>query len=123
MPRLYSALYGGIISKVESSHRIARNLFKALLGVGVFAQNSLGIHPGKIMFRSVHRRLGKRLRLLASGGSSLDPTLAANLEALGWQVAIGYGLTETSPLLSINGMERLSPRQRGQTISKCRDSN
>ena len=38
VPRLYSALYGGIISKVESSHRIARNIFKTLLGVGVFAQ-------------------------------------------------------------------------------------
>ena len=55
-----------------------------------------------MLFRSLHKRFGKNLRLLASGGSALDPELAANLQSLGWEVAIGYGLTETSPLLSIN---------------------
>src|SRR4029453_16247172 len=57
---------------------------------------------GKGIFRPLHKRFGKNLRLLASGGAALDPELAAKLEALGWQIAIGYGLTETSPLLSMN---------------------
>jgi long-chain acyl-CoA synthetase len=39
---------------------------------------------------------------MASGGAPLDPELAWKLEALGWKVAVGYGLTETSPLLTIN---------------------
>jgi long-chain acyl-CoA synthetase len=39
--------------------------------------------------------------MLASGGSPLDPDLGRNLEALGWPVAVGYGLTETSPLLTL----------------------
>lgn len=38
---------------------------------------------------------------MASGGAALSPELASRLEALGWQVAIGYGLTETSPLLTL----------------------
>ena len=40
--------------------------------------------------------------MLASGGAALDPDLASKLEGMGWRVAIGYGLTETSPLLTLN---------------------
>src|SRR5207244_7656379 len=64
--------------------------------------------------RSLHKRFGENLRLLASGGAALDPELAAKLEALGWQVAIGYGLTETSPLLAIN----LPGKARSDSVGK-----
>ena len=102
VPRLYSAFYSGIIGKIESSGRIARRIFNALLALSGFAQTWLRLRIGKRIFRPLHKRFGKNLRLLASGGAALDPDLAAKLEALGWQVAIGYGLTETSPLLSMN---------------------
>ena len=102
VPRLYSALYAGIRNKVESSGRIARCLFRSFFWISNFLRHSLGIRTGKVLFRSLHKRFGKNLRLFASGGSALDPELAANLQSLGWEVAIGYGLTETSPLLSVN---------------------
>ena len=102
VPRLYSALDAGIRARVESSGRIARRLFYSLLRLSCFLRESLGIDAGKLLFRSLHRHFGKNLRLLASGGSALDPDLAGRLQSLGWGVAIGYGLTETSPLLSIN---------------------
>ena len=121
VPRLYSAFYSGIIGKIESSGRIARRVFNALLALSGFAQTWLRLRIGKRIFRPLHKRFGKNLRLLASGGSALDPDLAAKLEALGWQVAIGYGLTETSPLLSINVPNEYRARQRGQTISRRRD--
>ncbi len=41
------------------------------------------------------------MRLLACGGALLEPDLTNKLITLGWQIAIGYGLTETSPLLTI----------------------
>ncbi|HSW52829.1 MAG TPA: 1-acyl-sn-glycerol-3-phosphate acyltransferase, partial [Sulfuricaulis sp.] len=50
----------------------------------------------------LHAKLAPQLRLLCSGGAALHPELAAKLRALGWRVAIGYGLTETAPLLTIN---------------------
>ena len=102
VPRLYGAIYAGIRSKVESSGRVARRLFQIFLWISNFLRESLGIQAGRILFRSLHQHFGKNLRLLASGGSALDPELTANLQSLGWQIAIGYGLTETSPLLSIN---------------------
>jgi long-chain acyl-CoA synthetase len=102
VPRLYSALYSGIESRVESSRWIARGLFSAFLAGSAFARKWLGLRVGKLLFRSLHKRFGEKLRLLASGGAALDPELASKLEALGWEVAIGYGLTETSPLLTLN---------------------
>jgi long-chain acyl-CoA synthetase len=102
VPRLYSALYSGIKARVESSGWMARGLFRAFLAVSKFIQRRLKLRMGKLLFRSLHKRFGEKLRLLASGGAALDPELASKLEALGWQVAIGYGLTETAPLLTIN---------------------
>src|SRR6266536_4158797 len=106
VPRLYSALYSGIEARVASSGWIARRLFNVFLAVSGFVLSALGrwlgFRAGKLLFRSLHKRFGENLRLLASGGAALDPELAAKLEALGWQVAIGYGLTETSPLLTVN---------------------
>ena len=40
--------------------------------------------------------------MLASSGAALAPDLAAKLEGLGGRVAVGYGLTETAPLLALN---------------------
>jgi len=102
VPRLYSALYSGIESRVESSGWIARGLFTVFLVVSGFVRTWLGVSVGKLLFRSLHKNFGENLRLLASGGAALDPELATKLEALGWRVAIGYGLTETSPLLTMN---------------------
>src|SRR5207237_3701937 len=61
------------------------------------------------------RHFGEKLRLLASGGAALEPELASKLEALGWQVAIGYGLTETSPLLTLS----LPGKERRDSVGKA----
>jgi long-subunit acyl-CoA synthetase (AMP-forming) len=45
------------------------------------------------------------LHTVASGGSAIDPQLARKLDGLGWRFADGYGLTETSPVVSFNSPE------------------
>jgi long-chain acyl-CoA synthetase len=102
VPRLYRALYSGIETKSRSGGRIAASLFKINLGLSLWLRRSLRLRLGKLLLRPLHKQLGPKLRVLASGGSSLDPELAWRLEALGWQVAVGYGLTETSPLLTLD---------------------
>ncbi len=61
-----------------------------------------GFRLGQWCFAPLHREFAPRLHTVASGGSALDPVLAWTLEGLGWQVATGYGLTETSPLLTFH---------------------
>jgi len=47
----------------------------------------MGLHMGRRLFRSVQWKAGPDIRLLASGGSPLEPRLASDLDALGWPVA------------------------------------
>jgi long-chain acyl-CoA synthetase len=102
VPRLYRALYSGILNRLKSAGRIRAEIARGLLALSVALRRYFGIRAGKILLRPLHRQLGPRLRLLACGGAALDSDLAMKLEGLGWQVAIGYGLTETSPLLTFN---------------------
>lgn len=102
VPRLYNALYSGIRARLESAGWLAATLFKPAIGLSAWLRHHLGLRVGKWLLRPLHKQFGPRLRVLASGGSALKPELAWKLEGLGWQVAIGYGLTETSPLITIN---------------------
>src|SRR5215216_7462048 len=97
VPQLYEALYSGIERRSESADRIAAALIRAGVGLSIRLRRRLGLRLGKVLLRPVHKRFGPRLRVLASGGAPLDPDMALKLESLGWRVAIGYGLTETSP--------------------------
>ncbi len=99
VPRLYHAFYHGIRDKIGQN--VAGKIFFATSLFLARAGQKLGLSPGAWLFRPVRRKAGPALRILASGGSPLDPQLARNLEAMGWPVAIGYGLTETAPLLTL----------------------
>ena len=57
------------------------------------------IHP---VVRDFHKQLGGKLRGFVSGGAKLDPQTALGLQRLGFMVIEGYGLTETSPIVTFN---------------------
>lgn len=100
VPRLYDALFTGIESRLASS-ATSRQAFEKGLKADITIRRKIGWSPGKWLLRPIRRRFAPKLRIMASGGAPLSPDLALKLEALGWQVAIGYGLTETAPLLTI----------------------
>jgi long-chain acyl-CoA synthetase len=100
VPRLYETIVSGIKAKAKLAGKVKWALFNVLLSVSLFFRKRLGIRVGKLLFGTLHRKIGKNLRILASGGAKLDEDIAWTLEAFGWQVGIGYGLTETAPLLS-----------------------
>ncbi len=102
VPRLCEALWDGIRSTVERRGRWATRLFHASLAVSGGIRRVTGLRAGRWLFRSLHETLGGRLELIGCGGAHLDPTLARRLEALGWIVLTGYGLTETAPVLTFN---------------------
>jgi len=101
VPRLYQALFSGIEARAASAGLLPRVLFRAALALSVRLRRP-NLRVGRLLFRRLHREIGPQLRVMASGGAPLDPDLAWKLEALGWLVGTGYGLTETSPLLTLD---------------------
>ena len=102
VPRLYSALLSAIEIELASRGRSVAAAVRLALDLSIWARRRLGLRSGARLFRAVRARIGPRLRLLTSGGAALEPAVARKLEGLGWDVASGYGLTETSPLLTLN---------------------
>jgi long-chain acyl-CoA synthetase len=101
VPRLYSALMSGIQTRVKAQGRLANIGFTAALALST-ALARARLRVGRMLFRQLHQEMGPQLRVLASGGAAIDPDLARKLEGLGWLIGTGYGLTETSPLLTLD---------------------
>jgi long-chain acyl-CoA synthetase len=99
VPRLLRALYSGIESKARDNN-ITSTAFDLAFSLSQATYRFFNLNIGRLVFQSIHKRL-PTLRLFACGGALLDPELAQNLMALGWRIAVGYGLTETSPLLTV----------------------
>lgn len=116
VPRFYAALYEGIADRARGGGFLPGLAFRLMLGLSRAARRRLRLRLGKYLLYPLHRRVGGQLRVLASGGSALDPELARNLEAMGWQVAVGYGLTETAPLLTVDPPARPRPGTVGRPV-------
>ena len=59
-----------------------------------------GIDYRRKIFKDIHANFGGKLRLLVGGGAALDPETEKGFNELGIQLYQGYGLTETSPVIS-----------------------
>lgn len=101
VPRLFTALLGGIEARVASRGAVARGLFQSLLALSVALQQRLRLRVGRHFFAGLHRIVGP-LRLMVSGGAKLEAPIIRRLEGLGWEVLSGYGLAETASLFTGN---------------------
>lgn len=115
VPRLLEKIYTKITSKLQKESKIKQNLFSWALDVGekVFKLENSGQKVGfflrqkhkmanKLVFSKIQEKVGGRLRYMVSGGAPLPEKVALFLNSAGVTVQEGYGLTETSPVLSAN---------------------
>ncbi|MFQ5846122.1 MAG: AMP-binding protein [Candidatus Methylomirabilales bacterium] len=106
VPQLLALLHRGIFQEVNKRSWPLRVLFDLLLGLAGAAQQYLGRNTGRVLFPQIHRRFGGRLRVLTSGGAKLEPAVGRDLCRLGFTVLEGYGLTETSPVVTFSPADR-----------------
>jgi long-chain acyl-CoA synthetase len=102
VPRLCTALWDSVQAAVQARGLAAATAFRLLLAASVAVRRATGLHIGRWLFHAVHERLGASLTLIGCGGAKLPADLTWKLEGLGFTVLTGYGLTETSPVLTFN---------------------
>jgi long-chain acyl-CoA synthetase len=113
VPRLLEKVYDKIIAKGTELGGIKKKLFFWAVGVGLqyepYQQNGWWYEQKlalarKLIFSKWKEGLGGNLALIASGSAALQPRLARIFNAAEMGVMEGYGLTETSPVVSVNDM-------------------
>lgn len=100
VPRIFEKLFDTIWERVKKGNAYVKEFF-----VWALKQDSLGWKhwiADIIIFRKIRKSLGGKLRLTISGGATLNPKLAKFYERIGIKIYEGYGLTETSPVVSVN---------------------
>jgi long-chain acyl-CoA synthetase len=128
VPRIYERVYGAIRSKLEEGPRIRRRLFRLAVDMGwarfEHAQGRGAWHPSfllwpllqKLVAQKVLDKLGGRLRVAISGGAALSFEVSQVFVGLGLPIVQGYGLTETSPVITGNHLAHNFPDSVGQPI-------
>lgn len=110
VPQVLGLLRNSIMNRLRSQPQPMASIAIALHKTAGFFRKRLGFNIGKLVFRAAHRAFGPQFRFLGSGGAKLDPQIMDDLEALGFTVLEGYGLTETAPVVTFNPPDR---RRRG----------
>jgi len=100
VPRIFEKFYDVIQAKIASSSAFKQNFFHwALRRKDNGFSHWLADH---LIFKKIRNQLGGRLRLTVSGGASLNKKIAKFFLKIGILILEGYGLTETSPVISVN---------------------
>lgn len=111
VPRIFNRIYDGVNKQMAARPAPLRKLFEA--GVAAATKKTQGGTlsfterlslklADKLIFSKVRMKFGGRLRFVVSGSAALSTQVAEFIDALGIDVFEGYGLTETSPVVSVN---------------------
>ncbi len=129
-PRFYEKVYNRVIESVSSSPKLRQKIFWWAMAQGeaMLKHKMKGTKPGgmllkkhglanKLVFGKMRDRVGGRIRFFVSGSAPLSADIAQFFAMMGMVVLEGYGLTETSPVLTINKLEHFKFGKVGPAIS------
>ncbi|HNS00684.1 MAG TPA: AMP-binding protein [Planctomycetota bacterium] len=116
VPQLFVLFDRAIFQQIDALPLPPRALFWTLYALARALRRATGLRVGRFFFRAIHRRFGPRFRLCASGGAKLDPAVAERFLNLGILMLEGYGLTETSPVISFTPYRRPRPGSVGRPL-------
>jgi long-chain acyl-CoA synthetase len=117
VPRLFERIYTRIMKQIDNSPPARQRIFRWAVSVGKeFAlEGKRGdVSPllrfqqalaDRLVFSKLKQRTGGRIRFFVSGGAALSRELGEFFEAVGITIIEGYGLTETSPVLTANRVD------------------
>ena len=128
VPRIFERIQAGVRGKLDKGPALRRHLFELAVAVGYrrfeHAQGRASWHPKLLLWPllkalvadKLTARLGGRLRVAISGGAALSMDNARTFIGLGLPILQGYGLSETSPVISVNRLHDNLPSSVGQPV-------
>jgi long-chain acyl-CoA synthetase len=130
VPRLYEKIHAKVIHGVEQGSPLKQKIFHWAVGVGKLVANNytrfdkkptgmLGLKykiATKLVFSKLQARVGGKLGFFISGGGALRADIAEFFAAAGLIILEGYGLTETSPVMTVNRIDNLKWGKVGPAI-------
>ncbi|MBN1633429.1 MAG: long-chain fatty acid--CoA ligase [Ignavibacteria bacterium] len=107
VPRLLDKMYNRLLKTYEE---MPSGLKKRIFGWGLNVARNEGHRKSslkwqiadRLVFKKIKEKTGGRLRYFASGGGALNKTVGKFFDGLGIEALEGYGMTETSPVISCN---------------------
>ena len=110
VPLMLQKLRERILREVELHGK--EQLFQRMFSIA----KSLPNWMRRILFHSIHKKFGGKLQILAAGGSPLDLEIEEFWNNIGVKVLQGYGLTETSPIVTCNSLDDPHPNTVGRVL-------
>lgn len=132
VPRIFERVHAKISTALPQGPKLKKLLFRLAEKIGwqhfLFRQGRGPWSPALLLWpffdllvaKKVRDRLGGRLRVVISGGAPLSLAIARTFLGLGLPICQGYGLTETSPVISVNRPEDNRPQGVGPPLPGVR---
>lgn len=103
VPMLYNKLLSALMKGVKDKGPFVNGLIHFMMGISGFCKKALHFNPGKKLFGFLLDKVSlKDNRICISGGGPLPASTFKRFNQLGIDFVQGYGLTETSPILTLN---------------------
>lgn len=131
VPRIFERVYGKIMDGLKDKSPVANKLFNLTVNIGwqrfEYQHQRRSWSPAfllwpvlnKLVASKVMEKLGGRVRIAICGGAALSPEVAKLFIGLGLPLVQGYGLTETSPVISSNRIHRNIPHSIGYSFENA----
>ena len=106
VPQLLTQFYANISEKMKKIPLIFRIPLLGFIEILWQIRRLSGINLSKAVLSKIHRPFGQTLRFFACGGAKLNEKAARFLNKIGFTILEGYGLTETSPVVTFNLLKK-----------------
>jgi long-chain acyl-CoA synthetase len=120
VPMLFNKLLAGILRGIRAKGPLVYGIISVLMGISGLIKKVFRVNPGKKLFHAVLEQASlSTLRVCICGGGPLAPSVFRKYHQLGIDFVQGYGLTETSPIIALNPIERYKETSVGKVVPQA----